>query len=402
MQIKEKTNFRRAAFGLLNLLSIVFLTIAEIRAQMPSVAVPSPEEEPVDDFTWQRILLFVLVLGLVGAIFWWFNSRQAVKVSAGKRRKSTKKPNPRQTDYLDTGKEMEWLKKNRQIFNSGGKNKNGGYGDNLPKARKSSNGSNAGFETAGGKAEIPLPLPIFSIDKIKPAQPFTPLMLSSDEALLSAIEQVNDEFEEDETVRELAVRILTAFRTRNSIESLSQVALYDLSSNLRSKAVSVLSEFDHESVFETILLACADPTREVRAAAARGLSHLSFNRADAWARISETEEDGRIVQAARAASEGGMVEMCFSRIVHSDRKFAYEGFVLLVLLINADETQMIFDALEKNPDINVRRAILHIIKVTKNKKALEGLYSLLERNSLPLELQEEVDKTIEEIGFVTA
>ncbi len=49
----------------------------------------------------------------------------------------------------------------------------------------------------------------------------------------------------------------------------------------------------------------------------------------------------------------------------------------------------------------MRKAVLHIIKITKNKKALEGLYSMLEKNNLSLEFQEEVDKTIEEIGFVT-
>ena len=228
------------------------------------------------------------------------------------------------------------------------------------------------------------------------------LPLSSDAALLNAIEQINEEFEEDEEVRELAVRILTAFKTRNSIESLAQVALYDLSSNLRSKAVTVLSEFDHESVFETILLASADPTREVRAAAARGLSHLSFDRADAWARISNTDEEGRIIQAARAAIEGGFVDRTFGRLVHSDYKFAYEGFTLLHLLINAGETEAIFNALETHLEMNVRKAILHVIKVTKNQKALDGLYALLERKNLPLELQEEIDKAIEEIGFVTA
>ena len=70
-------------------------------------------------------------------------------------------------------------------------------------------------------------------------------------------------------------------------------------------------------------------------------------------------------------------------------------------MIKSGETGEVFNALVKNKKLNVRRAILHIIKITKNQKALEGLYTLLEQNNLPLELQEEVDKTIEEIGFVT-
>ncbi len=74
--------------------------------------------------------------------------------------------------------------------------------------------------------------------------------------------------------------------------------MYDISSNLRSKAVSVLADFDHESVFETVLLCCADPTREVRAAAARALFNLSFERSDSWARIAQCDDEFRMVQAA--------------------------------------------------------------------------------------------------------
>ncbi len=79
-------------------------------------------------------------------------------------------------------------------------------------------------------------MPILSINKLKFAGPSEQLPISNDPALLSAIEQTQDEFEEDEQLRELAVRILNAFKTRNSVEALSQVALYDLSSNLRSKS----------------------------------------------------------------------------------------------------------------------------------------------------------------------
>ena len=219
---------------------------------------------------------------------------------------------------------------------------------------------------------------------------------------MDAIEQTHDELEEDSEVRELAVRILAAFKTRNSVEALSQVALYDLLANLRSKAVTVLCEFDHESVFEPILLACADPTREVRAAAARGLTKLTFDRADAWTRIAELDAEGRIVAAARAAIESGFVDMSFDRLVHQDRKYAYEAFALMALLIKAGETEKIFNALDNHRDMNVRKAVLHTIKVTKDPKAVERLSELLKKGELPIEFQEEVDKTIEEIGFVTS
>ena len=245
-------------------------------------------------------------------------------------------------------------------------------------------------------------LPVSRFERLEMARPFMQLPLSNDDALLSAIEQTQDEFEEDESVRELAVRILARFETKNSVESLSQVALYDLSSTLRSKAVGILSDFDHESVFETLLLACADPTREVRAAAARGLFRLSFDRSDCWMRIAESNDEFRMRHAARAAIAGDLVERSFNRLVSSDEKAAYEVVTLIILLIKSGETKEVFDAMENHPNPNIRKAILHIIKITKEHNALEGLYNLLESSDLNEELRHEIDKLVEEIGLVPA
>jgi HEAT repeat protein len=180
------------------------------------------------------------------------------------------------------------------------------------------------------------------------------------------------------------------------------MALYDLSSNLRSKAASTLAEIDHESVFVPLLLACADPTREVRAASARGLFRLSLDRADAWSRIAETNDEFIMRQAARAAIEADLVKRSFERLAHTDLKSAYEAFALVALLLKAGETEEVFEALTLHKDMNVRKAVLHCIKITKEPNALDGLYTLLEKNSLPAEMQKEIDVAIQEIGLVAA
>ena len=46
--------------------------------------------------------------------------------------------------------------------------------------------------------------------------------------------------------------------------------------------------------------------------------------------------------------------------------------------------------------------ILHIIKITKEHNALEGLYNFLESSNLNEELRQEIDKLVEEIGLVPA
>lgn len=236
-------------------------------------------------------------------------------------------------------------------------------------------------------------LPVNSFYDLAPASSIDALPLSNDESLLSAIEQANEEFEEDESVRELALRVLARFRTRNSVEALTQIALYDLSSNLRSKAVASLTEFDHESVFEAILLANADPTREVRAAAARGLFRLNFDRADAWKRIIEADDEFRMTHCARAAMEAGIVVKSFDRLVHEDQKIAYEAFALVMLLVKAGETAEIFEAIENHKDERVKFALLHALKVTRDERTLERLQQML-TGSIPTDVADRVKDAV--------
>jgi HEAT repeats len=385
--------------------SLLLFVSTSVLAQMPSVSVPVEEVAEQEDFTWWYVTLLVLAVALAGAVFWWLNSRKVKKAATVKSKKNESK-NKWEEDSLDADKELEWLRKNQKIINKRGKKH--GSGQKLPnRLPKPSNV----FERSNGEVEeVKLEveamssgvLPVFSIQRLELARPFSPLSLSNDEALMSAIEQVQDEYEEDEEVRDLSLRVLAAFKTRNAVEALSQIALYDLSSNLRSKAATTLADIDHESVFEPILLACADPTREVRAAAARGLFRLSFDRADAWTRIAETNDEFKMRASARAAIEADLVKRSFERLVHTDFKSAYEAFTLVALLLRAGETKEVFEALMSHRDMNVRKAVLHCIKITKEPNALEGLYSLLEKASLPEELQREVDETIQEISFVMA
>jgi len=397
MLISNSQSLHQTKSKIFSLLLLFSISAAEISAQ-----VKSPPAAAGEDNTLWYILLAVLAVGLAGVIYWRFSSKTEQVGSASALGKGDGDTDGK---ALDADKEMEWLRKNQKLV---GKRPNRNPAAKkriniLPKVEPTTQQNEVKPEnSAAVENETKSPLPIFSVSRLELARPFDALPISNDEDLMSAIEQGYDEFEEDEEVRDLAVRILAAFKTRNSVEALAQVALYDLSASLRSKAVTILSEFDHESVFETILLANADPTREVRAAAARGLTKLTFDRADAWTRIAEAGEDGRTVQAARAAMESGFVDMSFDRLTHTDRKYVYEAFTLMTLLIKAGETGKIFNALEKHRDMNVRLALLHTIKVVKDQRALDGLYLLLENNNLPIEFQAEVDRTIEEIGFVTA
>lgn len=312
---------------------------------------------------------------------------------------------------VDAEKEMEWLRKAKKSTSKTPAMtygpKPGGIGKIRPITAKNSAGlDESNLDTKEFQAKMRklqyAQLPINSFSEITPAKKFEKLSVSDDPSLLNAIEQANEEFEEDESVRDLAVRILTAFRNCNSVDALSQIALYDLSSNLRSKAVSTLTDFDHESVFETILLACADPTREVRAAAARGLFRLNFDRADAWKRIVETDDEFRMRHAARAAIEAGIVDKAFERLLHEDLKVSYEAFVLVALLIKSEETEEIFDAIQNHKDERVKFALLHVLRVVKDERSLAGLNDLRTANTFSADVSERMLDTIKSFEHLPA
>ena len=359
--------------------------------------------------TWWVVMAVLVVGGLAMAAYFWRKAAAVARentTSGNANRYANYYSNTQESSELtDADAELEWLRKAK---------------------RSSARANGAAPKITYNAAQAPPPppaggkeleakvfqdkmrklqysqLPINSFSELRRSRLFDPLFESGDPSLLNAIEQANEEYEEDESVRELSVRVLAAFRTRNSVEALSQIALYDLSSNLRARAVTILTEFDHESVFETIVLACADPTREVRAAAARGLFRLSFDRADAWKRIIETEDEFRMSHAARAAIEAGIVVKGFDRLVHDDLKIAYEAFVLVCLLIRAGETAEIFDAIKAHRDERVRFALLHVLRVLKDPRTRDELNKLQKDSGFATDVSERIRETVLSFDHVAA
>ncbi len=369
----------------------------------------SPRAETASEGYFLPITLLVIAVGSFGAAyFFWKKSKSTLEVSHynyGKYAKTHNKNAPFDMGGVDAAKEMEWLRKVKKspatqpgFQKAKSKNQSNPSGTSKPEV-PSLDFDTKVFQEKMRKLQY-TQLPINSFDGLSPAGQYEPLPLSDDNAVLDAIEQVNDEYESDEAIRDLALRILTAFRTRNSIEAVAQIALYDLSSNLRSRAVSTLTDFDHESVFESILLACADPTREVRAAAARGLFKLNFDRAKAWKRIIETNDEFRMSHAARAALEAGIVIKSFDRLVHEDRKIAYEAFCLVSLLIKSGETDAIFTAIRSHKDERVRFALLHVLKVVKDERTLDELNRISQDSDISIEVANRARAAIE--SFLTA
>ncbi len=392
---------------IINIVSVAIIFAINLSAQMPTRAVDNEDAGAVEgDSTLYYVVLFVLVVGLVGAVSWWWNSKKVAKpgTNDGKSKKDVW-----EAESVDADKEMEWLRRNSRTMGRKESSKKLSP-SGMPRTSKvlSRGGGLSSYDNDSLKTQQKTEemhfdrLPINQFAELKKAKVFEALPISNDAALMSAVEQTQDEYEEDDAVRELAIRILEKFKTRNSVEALAQVGLYDLSAPLRSKAISALAVFDHESVFETILLGCADPTREVRATSAKALFQLSFNRADAWTRIAESDDDYRIIQAARAAIESDLVERSIDRLIHEDNKYAYEAFTLVALLIRAGETKEIFQTLENHRNSKVKLALLKAFVILKDEKVLPEVYSYLERNTLPEDLSFAANEVIKSCNLVPA
>jgi len=403
----------------LSLLVTASTFIVNVAAQP---ALTEAEREFVDgsgDRMWYT-MGFIVVVAFAGAILLWRRSKKGKdqpQYNYGSRYQDYYNNQSYDMDGVDAEKELEWLRKAKKSGSGRSKQtadakltfdmKKGG----IPRKKGITATNSAGIDESNLDTKVfqekmrklqYAQLPINSFSELVPSKTFEILPVSDDASLLNAIEQANEEYEEDETIRELAVKILSNFRTQNSIEGLSQIALYDLSANLRSKAVTTLTDFDHESVFEPILLACADPTREVRAAAARGLFRLNFDRADAWKRILETGDEFRMRHAARAAVEAGIVNKAFERLVHDDLKIAYEAFVLVAMLIKAGETDEIFNAIREHRDERVKYALLHVLRAVKDERSLDSLNELRASDTFPTDVMERITDAIKSFEQVPA
>ena len=389
------------------------LAIATLAANVAAQPVLAKKEQEIVDGSGDRMfytVLFIVISCLAVAFMLWMRSKKGAGkpvIADGNRYANYYNRDNYENDGVDAAKELEWFRKARKTPAKAAPTKlsfdmkRGGIPRTPKTAAAKTNGSNLDADTRQFQEQMRkmqyAQLPINSFGDLTPSKTFEVLPVSDDPSLLNAIEQANEEFEEDESVRELSVRILTAFKTRNSVEALSQIAIYDLSAPLRSKAVAILTDFDHPSVFEAILLACADPTREVRATAARGLFRLNFDRADAWKRIIETQDEFRMRHAARAAIEAGIAGKACERLVHEDLKVSYESYALVALLIKSGEIDELFEAIRSHKDERVKFAVLHALRSVRDDRSLAGLKNLQMTNTFSADVSERISDTIRKL-----
>ena len=185
----------------------------------------------------------------------------------------------------------------------------------------------------------------------------------------------------DQNERIEAVTSLAQYQVQSSVAALASVARLDSEATVRALAISSLASINHESVFPAVLIGLADESREVRAAAARSLSHLSFDRSDAYARVIENRGND-LRDVADACIKSGIVSQNIDRLASCDHRQAYEAFSLVCLLAKAKMTEPVLDAVSNHSNLSVRLSAVRLLAMTGEPEVFERLRQLAVKDGL--------------------
>jgi len=169
---------------------------------------------------------------------------------------------------------------------------------------------------------------------------------------------------------------------QRSVSALCHTALHDADSSVRAAAVSALGSIDHESVFAPVLISLADETREVRAAAARTLSSLHFDRTIAYRRVIETADEQTLQEFAQACVKTGIVSQSVDRLASEDRRQAHEAFTLLSVLAKAGELQPIVEVIQNHRDVEGSLAAVRVLSMSGRADAAAKLRELVDAEGI--------------------
>jgi HEAT repeat protein len=185
-----------------------------------------------------------------------------------------------------------------------------------------------------------------------------------------------------EQVRTEAAQQLGLHPVQASVSALASAAMHDPEKAVRSAAVTSLGLIDHESVFAPVLIALADESREVQAAAARALTSLRFDRGDAYVRVIETSDPQTLQNVARACLKIGIISQAVDRLASEDRRQAYESFSLFSLLARANEVEPILDTIENHVDENVRLCAVRVLNVAARPEVAPRLREMVTNENM--------------------
>jgi HEAT repeat protein len=186
----------------------------------------------------------------------------------------------------------------------------------------------------------------------------------------------------DEAARISVAQEMALHPAQAAVSALTAMVIEDSEPSVRAAAVSSLGSIDHESVFAPVLISLSDESRIVRAAAARTLTSLHFDRAEAYVRVMETADVDMLRRVAQACVSTRIVAQAVDRLASEDRRQAYEAFSLFSLLARAEEMQPITDAIENHRDDEVRLCAVRVLNMAGQSSVVPKLREIAARDGI--------------------
>jgi len=169
----------------------------------------------------------------------------------------------------------------------------------------------------------------------------------------------------------------------------------------RAAAVSSLPQLGGEEAFQQISVAFDDQAAEVRSAAALAMFEFQEDRAAAFTRALRESSPERRRRIGSAIASSGLAAQAIRNLTGESRDKTYDAFSLLFLMSKAGETQSLMRAIEEDPNIEVRLAVVKLLALSGQPDVLTAFRRMAVRGSLPPEVRSAVMEAIYQITSQT-
>jgi hypothetical protein len=165
----------------------------------------------------------------------------------------------------------------------------------------------------------------------------------------------------------------------------------------RAEAVRNLPQLGGEEAFQQISAAFDDESPAVRSAAARAMFDFQEDRAAAFTRALREASPDRRRKIGAAIASSGLAAEAIRNLTGESRDKTYDAFSLLFLMSKAGETGSLMRAIEDDPDIEVRLAVVKLLALSGQPEVLTAFRRMAVRGSLPPEVRSAVMEAIYQI-----
>src|SRR6266850_1661420 len=169
----------------------------------------------------------------------------------------------------------------------------------------------------------------------------------------------------------------------------------------RAAGVSNLPQLGGEEAFQQISAAFDDQSAEVRSAAALAMFEFQEDRAAVFTRALREASPERRRRIGSAIASSGLAAQAIRNLTGESRDKTYDAFSLLFLMSKAGETQSLMRAIEEDPNIEVRLAVVKLLALSGQPDVLTAFRRMAVRGSLPPEVRSAVMEAIYQITSQT-